>query len=56
VKKFFLITTLLFINESFAQEPDTLWTKTFGGSADDYGLPTLYSKLEVFNKKHCGGK
>ena len=35
MKKFFFITILLFIDKSFAQEPDTLWTKTFGGLSDD---------------------
>ena len=32
-----LITVVISMNQAFAQPPDTLWTKTFGGSDDDYG-------------------
>ena len=38
-KKFFLALAVVVVVSitAFAQAPDTLWTKTFGGSSNDYG-------------------
>lgn len=37
MKKFFIVLCILFITVSFAQAPDTLWTRTYGGTHGDFG-------------------
>jgi hypothetical protein len=36
-KNLFILVVFIWINNLLAQGPDTLWTRTYGGSDDDYG-------------------
>ncbi len=37
MKKYFVVLCILFITMSLAQAPDTVWTKTYGGTEKDFG-------------------
>jgi hypothetical protein len=42
-KRFTFLSLIFCITFIYAQPPDTLWTKTYGGTSDDVGLAAQYT-------------
>ncbi len=48
IKYFFCILLLIFTSRIYSQVPDTIWTKTFGGTLSDVGVSVKQTKDDGF--------